>query len=459
MRQEGKGAYLADYLRTIPEFLHFEHNIDLATQQLLVNPFLSTRNLALTHGLDASAVLAIYEKFQTEPHLQKLVTSNYYPRRLMFALGRSLVKDWIQDPEYAERVFGGGQVMSRTLELHATRGSCDYTCTMCLWSDKEELTYEKHNLREMGLMKNPEWISLMKKAHQLGTRTIIFSGGGEPLLKQDIFELMAEARKIGLKSHLYTNGYSLHKLSEAEWQEVLNLEQIRFSIHSPYADTYNKIVEMPGQANALNRVRENVLQLIDRRKNSSGKVKVGIGFVTQALNHSELISMAEFSSKLGVDFLNLRQDEVSVTRDLSEEERQLVAKQLVDIRQRHEFGEYGATMIDMSDDLVALANGLEHSRQELPQCHIKLLRPAVSPFGLVGPCDLKVEPRFFQQQMTFGNVKRRGVSGISKAISETAVPANCVECMPSGRTGNAILEKILRDAKDGIHFSQQPFNF
>jgi len=459
--KELDNGYVLQYLSSVPEFAIQSETRDLsqATKLHLTDPSITAAELSKTTGMSIDDIRNLYRNMQTDPATHSIVQSPFYPRRLMTNFARATVKNWIEDPEYATKLLQGEPVMSRTLELHATKGSCDYTCTMCLWSDKQQLTYAKRQLDSFGLMDNQNWQTVMRQVYDMGTRTVIFSGGGEPLLKRDIFELIRDAREIGLKTHLYTNGFSLDKLSEDSWKEAVQMEQIRISMHSPTEDTYNRIVDLPESVHALPKVSENIRELLARKKSQDGTVRVGIGFVTQALNYSQIERMVSFASDLGVDFLDIRQDEVDVTRNLHLDEKTVVAKQLGNIREKALRGEFGSTSVDVSDDLTALVNDIEQETRVVNECFMKKLRPAISPYGIVGPCDLKVEPRFANPVTVFGSAKRQTIPLIAEKMIEKHIPANCVECMPSGRTGNAIFTKLLRDFEAGVDYIDQPFNF
>ena len=71
---------------------------------------------------------------------------------------------------------------------------CNLSCTHCYLPEKNsaELTTE-------------QWISVFKKLKQEGTMFLALSGG-EPFLRDDIFTLMKEARKVGLALRILTNG-------------------------------------------------------------------------------------------------------------------------------------------------------------------------------------------------------------------------------------------------------------
>lgn len=461
MITEARRQYSDEYLATVPESVHMGESDrtlrDDAIRLHLTDPSITASDLAMEAGLSLDEVRSLYKGMQDDETIRRIITSPYYPRKMMTLLAESTIRDWTEDPDYANRILRGDTVAARNLEVHATRGTCDYTCTMCLWSDKEELTYSNLGLREFGLMDSSDWFRVFESAKDLGTQRIVFSGGGEPLLNKDLFRLSTTARGLGLKTQLYTNGFGLSRASEQDWDEVIRMEQIRFSMHSPTDDIYNHIVTMPEGVNALPTVTENIRELLARRHNSGSPIRVGIGFVTQALNYRQIEDMVDFAQSLGVDFINLRQDEVEVTRDLSNVERRHIGRQLSSVRDRALRGGFGHMQVDMSDDMVALANGIEQQTRRVASCFAKILRPAVSPFGVVAPCDLRAEPRFSDPNYILGNIKRQTLPLIMSKATRQDVDASCAQCMPSGRTINAIVTKLFKDYEVGIDFRDQPF--
>ncbi len=466
MISESKRQYISTYLAPIPEAEAYHDkpvgefdSREIALQLHLIDPSISATDLTETTGMKLDEIMELYIGMQTDENIKAITASLYYPRRMMARFAEATVRDWIGEPEYAEQLLGGRPVVARDLEVHATRGSCDYTCTMCLWSDKEETTYTNLGLEGFGLMDFSDWIKVFQSAQSLGAQRIIFSGGGEPMLNKDLFSLSAAARNIGLRTQLYSNGYGFKRVvKEEDWGEILQMEQVRFSVHSPTANIYNKIVNMPEQTNALPTVMANIRELLARREASGGNVQVGIGFVAQSLNHSQIEAMVDFAKDIGVDFINLRQDEVAVTRELDIKERNSVAMQLSSVRSRVLGGEFGTMKVDMSDDMTALANGIEQSSRRVTSCFAKLFRPAISPFGIVAPCDLRAEPRFSHPDYVLGSVKKQTLPIIVENVAQKKIDAECAQCMPSGRTINAIVTKFILDSEAGIHYTQQPFN-
>lgn len=122
-------------------------------------------------------------------------------------------------------------------------------------------------------------------------------------------------------------------------------------------------------------------------------------------------------------------------------------------------GEYGNTVVDMSDELVSIANGQKIQRRRVKECMAKYFRPTISPFGLVTPCDLKAEPRFAHGTFNLGGVRSDHLINVVDRFPDQFIPDTCSQCMPSSRTGNLVYTKLISDYKLGIELTQQPFFF
>jgi radical SAM protein with 4Fe4S-binding SPASM domain len=88
---------------------------------------------------------------------------------------------------------------------------------------------------------------LLAQLKQAGCPVVLFSGG-EPLLREDIFEILAEARHLGLRTVISTNG-TLIDVTTAKRLNELEVGYVGISIDGPEAfhDTFRQV---PGCFNA-----------------------------------------------------------------------------------------------------------------------------------------------------------------------------------------------------------------
>jgi len=88
-----------------------------------------------------------------------------------------------------------------SLELEFTK-RCNLRCIYCYSSAGDALK---------GELRLDEIIGVIEQARQLGARTIVLLGGGEPLLFPHIKEVIRHIRSVGLSQAVFTNGLLLTK--------------------------------------------------------------------------------------------------------------------------------------------------------------------------------------------------------------------------------------------------------
>ncbi|WP_433658000.1 radical SAM protein [Nocardia sp. CA-128927] len=395
-------------------------------------------------------VRAAYRACQGSAAVTRLVNSMYYPHRMRWSFATTTVQEWQRVPDRPERIRAHEPVLSETVEIHPTRGTCNYRCAMCLWSDQQELTYATKQLDTGGLMTAGGWIRLLGELRENGVHRLVISGGGEALINPELPSILTRAAELGFEIHVYTTGFSIRPGSPL-FEALLRCHRVRFSIHSPEPITYDRIAgTRPGQ-HALDRVVGNLGALLCER---DVLPTVGIGFVIQPFNYDQIAAMVDFAADTSADWLDLRKDEVGVTDGLTPDQLTVVRDQVRAIRRRPPVD----TRIDIGDELVSIANGHSPDRSRTTECLGRYFRPTIGAYGHLTPCDLKAEPRFAQTGYDLGSVKRSQVLDVVAVSSQRRVADDCVQCMPSSRTGNRILHKLLDDLASGIRLDEQPFS-
>ena len=89
-----------------------------------------------------------------------------------------------------------------------------------------------------------EWKSVLDQAAKLGVLQVHFSGG-EPTVRQDLAQLIAHAREVGLYTNLITSGVAANK---ARFDEMVaaGLDHVQLSIQDAEAATAEKIGNYAG---------------------------------------------------------------------------------------------------------------------------------------------------------------------------------------------------------------------
>ncbi|MFM8812870.1 MAG: pyrroloquinoline quinone biosynthesis protein PqqE [Methylophilaceae bacterium] len=99
---------------------------------------------------------------------------------------------------------------------------CPLHCAFCY----NPTDYDKHTQNELT---TEQWINALREARKLGALQLGISGG-EPLLRDDIEEIVVEAKKLGYYSNLITSGVGLTEKRIQAFKEG-GLDHIQLSMH------------------------------------------------------------------------------------------------------------------------------------------------------------------------------------------------------------------------------------
>jgi len=173
-----------------------------------------------------------------------------------------------------------------------TNYSCNFDCTMC------DLKLRDRELRDKGLRELDT--NAMKRVLEafagLGVSGVGFTGG-EPLLRKDIFELLAYTKTLGMISHLNTNG-SLVNDENAGKIIATGVDSINISLDGARAETHDAIRGVPG---AFERVMAAAGRINAARSKQSKPVRLKTVAVLQEGNIDEVPEMIRLAGDLGVD--------------------------------------------------------------------------------------------------------------------------------------------------------------
>lgn len=168
---------------------------------------------------------------------------------------------------------------------------CNLKCQFCdMWRIKY---HDPKNLsRELSLS---EIISLIDEAKGMGT-ILINLGGGEPLLRPDIVEIVKEIKKRDFALSLTTNATLLSKKMIENLIKV-GLKHIVISLDSSFPEIHD---EMRG----VNGTFKKVIQSIKDIRTISNKTKISVNTLITKKNFTHLNDIVKLSNALKVDVIN-----------------------------------------------------------------------------------------------------------------------------------------------------------
>lgn len=181
----------------------------------------------------------------------------------------------------------------KSLQFHLTN-RCNLGCIFC-WKSHE-------NKQSLSGISKGKFLDLCRDACEMKPEEITISGGGEPLLRKDLFMKMASMIKNNdIRGNLITNGVLLDekvskRLVDEGWDEVI------FSIQGYNAKMDERIRNSKG---VFEETLESI-RLLNKTKNGNEKPKVRLQIVLTKYNSDCLNSYIELANQLDVDVVNFR---------------------------------------------------------------------------------------------------------------------------------------------------------
>ena len=163
---------------------------------------------------------------------------------------------------------------------------CPLHCAFCY----NPTDYVEHTQNELS---TEQWISVLREARKMGALQLGISGG-EPLLRDDIEEIVAEAGRLGYYSNLITSGVGLTEKRLAEFKRG-GLDHIQLSMHDITKEINNFITDT---------------NTFDLKKKVAGMIKdygypMVLNVVIHRYNIEHLGEILEMADAIGADYVEL----------------------------------------------------------------------------------------------------------------------------------------------------------
>jgi GTP 3',8-cyclase len=169
-------------------------------------------------------------------------------------------------------------------------GACNHRCVFCAL---DYMGYQKRYL-DIDVLK-----VLLSELGQLGLKSIMFGGEGEPFLHRHMKEIIVHAKGSGIDVAVTTNGVLMHP-SIAE--EVMpHTEWIKVSIGAATPGTYSKIHRT--KASDFDKVIANMAAAVEIRKKHGYACTLGMQILLLPENSREVIALAELARSIDIDYL------------------------------------------------------------------------------------------------------------------------------------------------------------
>ena len=148
--------------------------------------------------------------------------------------------------------------------------------------------------RESEELSTSDWIRVFEQSREMGAAQLGFSGG-EPLVRQDLIELIRKGRELGYYSNLITSGIGLTEHKIADFREA-GLDHIQVSFQASNEELNNWIA---GSKKAF------AQKLAMAREVKAQNYPMVLNFVTHRHNIDQIDKIIELCIELKADFVEL----------------------------------------------------------------------------------------------------------------------------------------------------------
>ena len=287
---------------------------------------------------------------------------------------------------------------------HLITSRCFAKCPTCLWRGKAS---EEKDTTKI--------IDFYRQAKQLGfVSTTIW--GGEPLLREDLFEILRECKKMGFITGIITNGHLLPKYYELLAKYLIFLI---VSIDIPNVK-HDNLRGVPGMFN-------NLLFGLKQIRAKNPHLKVFINSVVSRLNYTHVDKLIQLAENLStsITFESVNEGLVEFPRD---EEKEFVYFRLSPDKEKEVFRHIY--------EMKKKHHSVNNSRNYLKlfkqgnvkyKCHAPKISIRVYPDGSVVNCQDRRHP--------IGNVYKERLSKILSRPPMKRLQKNaeaCSKCVDSG---------------------------
>lgn len=139
-----------------------------------------------------------------------------------------------------------------------------------------------------------QWLSVLRQGREMGAAQLGFSGG-EPLVRPDLPELIAEARKLGYYTNLITSGLGLTEAKVDAFAEA-GLDHIQVSFQASDPELNNAVA---GSRKAFEQ------KLAMARAVKAAGYPMVLNFVIHRHNIHQMADIIELCERLGADYVEL----------------------------------------------------------------------------------------------------------------------------------------------------------
>jgi len=201
----------------------------------------------------------------------------------------------VHHQEKLDKLKNGIQTVPIQIQLVPTN-ICNNNCSFCAY--RMEAAISNQLFHECNFLSKEKIFEIIDDSVKMGIKSIHFTGGGEPLMHPDIYDIFKYTIDNGLNIGLSTNGVLLDKNNVLELL-IKHASWIRISVDANEEKTYLSMRKTSKKS--FIRVIKNIKRLIELKNSYKSNCVVGVGHVMNKENWKEVYDAAKQFKNLKVD--------------------------------------------------------------------------------------------------------------------------------------------------------------
>jgi len=170
--------------------------------------------------------------------------------------------------------------------------NCNLRCKHCYNGEK----YFEHEIEDLSFSESINLVNLLSSS---GIRDIHLLGG-EPLLKENLFDIITQIGKMGMSTSITTNGLLLNS---SNIKKIIshNISMIFISLDGGSREV-NDLIRGPG---TFDKVVENTRLLVREIQNAESPIEVVLGFTVSSYNLKDVTKVVDLCKSVGVNAISV----------------------------------------------------------------------------------------------------------------------------------------------------------
>ena len=194
----------------------------------------------------------------------------------------------LNQTDFIKSYINGDNPFPWSIEVDPTN-FCNHDCPFCIYSSLHRASHKER-------MPDEVLFNIISEAYELGTRSILFIGGGEPLSHSKTVDACVYAKELGLSVGVVTNGGIVKPRDTSKLKNYTTY--IRISLDAGSAQTHREM----HHSGDFNQVIANMKALSSKPRAAT----IGVSYFISAINVHEASKTADLVKSLGADYIQFK---------------------------------------------------------------------------------------------------------------------------------------------------------